>query len=123
MRFRLVPVLLVALSPATALASASVECATTDGSNILLIGNMGRVEGAALDAAILTVGERTWSTRDRPAHIRVVRYRETRAAIGLDLAGPGTDRLQLRVRINPEGASTGALAFRGRTHPVTCEFG
>lgn len=123
MRIRLAPTLLLALSPATALASASVERATTDGSSILVVGNMGRVEGATLDAAILTVGERTWSTRDRPAYIRIVRYSGTRAAIRLDLAGPGADELQLRVRINPDGASTGTLVFRGRSHPASCEFG
>lgn len=109
--------------PAAAMASGSIDCETTDGSNIAVIGNMARAEGAPLDAAILTAGGRTWSTRDTPAQIRILQYRETRSAIRLDLAGPGTDLLQLRIRINRDDASTGTLSFRGRNHPVSCEFG
>lgn len=123
MRYGFIPTLLLAVAPAAALASASIECETTDGSAIIVIGNMAREQGRALDAATLTVGETSWSTRDAPPQIRIAYYAGTRAAISLDLAGPGTDRLELRIRINPDTASTGTLSFRGRRHPVSCEFG
>ncbi len=121
---RLLAVAVVATAlAAPALASGSIECETTDGSGIIVIGNLGRAQGAPLDAVIVTVGGTTWSTRDTPPQIRVGAFHQTRQAVHLLLEGPGADRLDLRIRINPDDASTGALVFRGRTHPVSCEFG
>lgn len=123
MTFHRAVVLLGALAASPALASASFECETTEGSGIVVIGNSAREESAPLDAAILTVGEQTWSTRDTPPQVRITAYDKTRTTLSLDLAGPGTDRLELRIRINPNDASTGTLTFRGQRHPVSCEFG
>lgn len=114
---------LLVLAPATAFASGSIECETTDGSDIVLIANMGREPDARIDAVVLTVGTNTWSTRDTSPEIRIAYYAATSAAITLDLMGPGNDRLELRIVVVRDDASGGTLTFRESSHPVRCEFG
>lgn len=123
MRYALLAASLLALAGAPALASASIECEATDGSGIVVVINSARTPNAAPDAVMLTIGDRTWSTRDTPPDLRIVHYRETRQVIELDFLGPQPDRYELRIRINPDDASLGTLTRAGEAHPVRCEFG
>jgi hypothetical protein len=123
MRYALLPAFLLALAGAPAWASASIECETTDGSNIVIFTNSARAANARPDAAGLTIGERTWSTRDTPPGLTIIHYRETRQVIEMDFVGPGVDRYELRIRINLDDASPGTLTRGGEAHPVSCEFG
>ena len=115
--------LLSAASPA--LASASFECETTDGSNIAMVGNMARAIAAPLNAVYLRVGDRTFSTATDPPQILVGQSWLDARELKVDLIDPQMERFeaQLRVRIDAEGEATGTLIRDGRSHPVRCEFG
>lgn len=119
----LAAVFLEAASPA--LASAGFDCETTDGSNIVMSGNMARAIAAPLNAASLQVAGETLSTTAEPPRILVGQSWLDREELRVDLVDPQLERFeaQLRVRFNAEGEATGTLARNGRSHPVRCEFG
>lgn len=108
-----------------ALASASFECATTDGSNIVMAGNMARAIAAPLNAVSLQIGGRTLSSTSEPPQILVGQSWLDAHELKVDLVDPQMERFeaQLRVRIGAEGEATGTLTRNGRSHPVRCEFG
>lgn len=109
-----------------ALATGSVDCGTTDGSNIDVVINTDR-DGPADRArgATLTVGRRTLTTSSRPPGLRVGRNLLGRRDIRVELLAANEARIiaVLLVRVNLDDASTGTLTVEGRPHPVSCEFG
>ena len=116
------PLLLV---PTPALATGGFDCRTTDGSNILMSGTIGRVIGAPLIAAHLRVGEQpTLSTTDPEPQIAIVRSWIDEREIRVDLVDPQVERFeaQLRARTARGGRATGTLVRGGVTHPVRCEL-
>lgn len=114
----------VALFIATpALASGSVDCEAADRSGLTIVGNYSGRSSSRLEAVTLGDGARTFSTRGRAPQLRIVRHVETRLSIRLELQGPGRTRTSLRVWVSPDGASAGRLVYRGRSHPMQCEFG
>ena len=123
MRYARLLALLTAFIASPAFATGGFECETTDDSGIVVFTNSARTPNARPDAAGITIGERTWSTRGTPPELRIVHYRETRDVIELDLVGPEPDRFELRIRINRDDASLGTLTRAGQAHPVSCEFG
>jgi hypothetical protein len=113
--------LLFAASPA--LATGGFDCATTDGSRIVMSGTIGRVIGTPLIAAHLRIGDQpTVSTGGPEAPFAIVRSWIDAREIRVDLADPGANQFeaQLRVRIT-RGRATGTLLRGGVTHPVRCE--
>jgi len=123
MRFPVLALIAASGLAAPALASGSVDCEAADRSDIQIIGNYGGRSGGRLEAVTLRDGARTFSTRGRPPQLRIVRHTETRRSIRLDLNGPNAGPITLRVSVNPDGASSGTLLYRGRTHAMECEFG
>lgn len=113
------------MSAAPALASAGFDCETTDGSNIVISGNMARAIAAPLNSASLQVGGETLSTTADPPQIVVGQSWLDREELRVDLVDPQLERFeaQLRVRFDAEGEATGTLIRNGRTHPVRCEMG
>src|SRR5687767_4922537 len=122
---RFVFLALPALFAATpAFATGGFDCRTTDGSNILMSGTIGRVIGAPLVAAHLRIGDQpTLSTTDPEPRFAIVRSWIDAREIRVDLADPGAERFeaQLRARIMTRGGATGMLVRGGVTHPVRCE--
>ncbi len=114
---------LFAASPA--LATGGFDCRTTDGSNILMSGTIGRVIGAPLVAAHLRIGDQpTLSTTDPEPRFAIVRSWIDEREIRVDLADPGAERFeaQLRARTTMRGTANGTLVRAGVTHPVRCEL-
>lgn len=111
---------------APALASGSIECGTTDASNIEIVINTDR-DGQAGQArgASLTMGGRTLATSDTPPTLRLGSSLLNRTQVRVELLGANDARIfaVLLVRVNPDDASTGTLTVEGRAHPVSCEFG
>ena len=109
-----------------ALATGSVDCGTTDGSNIDIVINTDR-DGPADQArgAILTMNGQTLATTDTPPSLRLGRSLLNRAEVRVELLAANGARMiaLLLVRVNPDDASTGTLTVEGRRHPVSCEFG
>lgn len=121
-----VPIAAALLFGATpALASASFECTTTDGSNIIIAGNMARAISAPINRASLEIDGRTLSTATEPPQILVGQSWLDADELKVDLVDPQMERFEarLRVRIDAEGEATGTLIRDGRSHPVRCEFG
>jgi hypothetical protein len=112
-------------APAPALASAGFECAATDDSGIAITGNMARAIAAPLNAVVLQVGDRMFSTATDPPRILVAQSWLDAREFKVDLVDPQLERFEarLRVRIDAEGEARGTLVRNGRTHPVRCEFG
>lgn len=111
---------------APALASGSIECGTTDDSNIEIVistdrdGPAGRARGASL-----TMSGRTLATADTPPTLRLGPSLLNRTQVRVELLGVNDARIVavLLVRVNPDDASTGTLMVEGHAHPVSCEFG
>ena len=114
--------LLFAATPA--FATGGFDCRTTDGSNILMSGTIGRVIGAPLIAAQLRLGDETLATTDPEPRIAIARSWIDTSEIRVDLADPQAERFeaQLRARTTPRGTATGTLVRAGVTHPVRCEL-
>ena len=113
--------LLFAATPA--FATGGFDCRTTDGSNIVMSGTIGRVIGTPLIAAHLRIGdEPTLSTTDPEPPFAIVRSWIDEREIRVDLADPGAARFeaQLRARTTPRGTATGTLLRGGVTRPVRC---
>ena len=116
---------LPALFAATpAFATGGFDCRTTDGSDILMSGTIGRVIGAPLIAAHLRLGDETLATTDPEPRIAIVRSWIDAREIRVDLADPQAERFeaQLRARTTRRGTATGTLVRGGVTHPVRCEL-
>lgn len=113
--------LLLASTPA--FATGGFDCLTTDRSDIMLSGTIGRVVGTPLVAAHLRIGERTLGTTDPEAQVAIARSWIDEREIKVDLIDPQTERFaaQLRARIVRSGRATGTLVRDGVTHPVRCE--
>ena len=115
---------LPALFAATpALATGGFDCRTTDGTNIMISGTIGRVIGAPLVAAHLRVGQQpTMSTTDPEPRFAIARSWIDEREIRVDLADPDAQRFtaRLRARTTPRGTATGTLVRDGVTHPVRC---
>ena len=113
--------LLLAASPA--LATGGFDCRTTDRSDMVMSGTIGRVIGTPLVAAHLRIGDRTLATTDPEPEITIVRSWIDAREIKVDLADPQAERFvaQLRARIGARGRGTGTLVRDGVTHPVMCE--
>ena len=113
--------LLFAATPAAA--SGGFTCRTTDGSDIMMTGTIGRVIGAPLVAAHLRLGTETLSTTDAQPRVAIARSWIDTDEIRVDLADPQAERFaaQLRARIGHAGRATGTLVRDGVTHPVRCE--
>jgi len=121
-RFLVALPLLIASTPA--LATGGFDCRTTDGSDILVSGTIGRVIGTPLIAAHLRVGNQpTLGTTDPDPQIFIVRSWIDARDLWVDLGGPTGDRIetQLRVRIGARSTGTGTLVHSGRRRPVRCE--
>ena len=114
--------LLIASTPA--LATGGFDCRTTDGSDILVSGTIGRVIGTPLVAAHLRIGEETLSTTDAEPRIAIARSWIDAREIRVDLADPQAERFeaQLRARIMTRLGATGTLVRNRVTHPVRCEI-
>ena len=107
-----------------ALATGGFDCRTTDGSDIVMSGTIGRVIGTPLIAAHLRIGDQpTLSTTDPDPQFAIVRSWIDSREIKVDLADPGANQFeaQLRVRIGARGTGTGTLVRNGVTHRVRCE--
>lgn len=113
--------LLLASTPA--FATGGFDCRTTDRSDIMLSGTIGRVIGTPLVAAHLRIGERTLGTIDPEPQVAIARSWIDEREIKVDLVDPQTERFaaQLRARITRSGRATGTLVRDGVTHPVRCE--
>ena len=114
--------LLFAATPA--FATGGFDCRTTDGSNIVMSGTIGRVIGSPLVAAHLRIGDQpTLSTTDPDPQFAIVRSWIDSREIRVDLADPGANHFeaQLRVRIMTRRGANGTLVRGGVTHPVRCE--
>ncbi len=121
-RFLLLLLALFAASPA--FATGGFDCRTTDGSNILMSGTIGRVVGAPLVAAHLRLGEETLSTTDAEPRITIARSWIDTREMRVDLADPQLERFeaQLRTRARRDGTAIGTLVRNGVSHPVRCEL-
>ncbi len=126
MQGRLLIALALLIAPAPALATGSIDCGATDGSNIDIVINTDR-DGPADRArgATLTVSGRTLTTASTPPGLRIGRNLLGRSQIRVELLAARETRViaVLLVRVNPDDASTGTLTVEGRPHPVSCEFG
>ena len=113
--------LLLAATPA--FATGGFDCRTTDGSDIMMSGTIGRVIGSPLIAAHLRIGERTLATSDPEPGISIVRSWIDAREIRVDLVDPQAERFeaQLRARLDSRGRGRGTLVRDGVTHPVQCE--
>jgi hypothetical protein len=127
MRIAIPPLAIALLFVGTAArATGSVDCGTTDGSNIDIIINTDR-DGPAGQArgATLTMNGRTLATADAPPTLRLGRSLLNRDEVRVELLAANEARMiaVLLVRVSPGDASTGTLTIEGRRHPVSCEFG
>ena len=113
-------VLLFAATPA--FATGGFDCRTTDGSDIMMSGTIGRVIGAPLVAAHLQVDGRMIGTNDPEPQIAIARSWIDQHEIKVDLADAQAERFaaELRVRLTRRGDGNGTLIRDGRTHPVYC---
>ena len=112
------------LGSTPALATGGFDCRTTDGSDILMSGTIGRVIGSPLIAAHLRIANQpTLGTTDPEPRIYILRSWIDARDIWVDLAEatPEEFAAQLRVRIGARGTATGTLLRNRRTHPVRCE--
>ena len=114
--------LLLAATPA--FATGGFDCRTTDRSNIVMSGTIGRVIGSPLVAAHLRLGDRALSTTDPEPPLVIARSWIDARELRVDLADPQVERFeaQLRARIGRRGGATGTLVRDGVTHPVRCEI-
>jgi hypothetical protein len=112
--------LLIAATPA--FATGGFDCRTTDRSNIMMSGTIGRVIGAPLVAAHLRIGEQTLGTNDPQPQIAIARSWIDTREIRVDLADAQAQNFaaELRVRLTRRGDGTGTLVREGVTHPVYC---
>ena len=114
--------LLFAATPA--FATGGFDCRTTDGSDIMMSGTIGRVIGTPLIAAHLRIHGETIGANDPEPQIAIVRSWIDEREIRVDLADPAAERFaaQLRARIGRASRATGTLVRDGVTHPVRCEI-
>jgi hypothetical protein len=105
-------------------ATGSLDCRTTDGSEIALSGSIGRVIGSPLVAARLRLGDRVLATTDAEPQVAIVRSWIDEREVRVDLVDANVERFeaQLRARIDARGVVTGTLVRDGVTHPVRCEL-
>lgn len=124
MRHGLLLALPLALAPVPAFASASIDCETTDGSNIHLIVNLPRDDNH-IEWVLIEAGGETLRTDSDPPRLRVAYSALTPSTIHLDLLDAVTNRpdTQLRTTVNEDGDAVGTLTRLGREHPVECLFG
>jgi hypothetical protein len=113
--------LLFAAAPAWA--TGGFDCRTTDRSDIVMSGTIGRLIGTPLVAAHLRIGERTLSTSDPDPQIAIARSWIDAREIRVDLIDPQAERFvaQLRARVGARGVGSGTLVWEGVTHRVRCE--
>jgi hypothetical protein len=112
--------LLLAATPA--LATGGFDCRTSDRSDIVLSGTIGRVAGSPLVAAHLRIGERTLSTTDPEPQIAIGRSWIDEREIRVDLVDPQAERFEARLRVRTtRSGTTGTLVLGDVTHPVRCE--
>ncbi len=118
--------LLLSCAPAAAMASASIDCETTDGSDIALIVNMDRdASNHRINEILLQIGGRTLRASAVPTELELGRRVINEREVQLELLEPNTNRpiAILLARSGSDGAATGTLRVDGRIHPVTCVFG
>jgi len=118
--------LFLACAPAAALASASIDCETTDGSDNALIVNMDR-DGTQdrINDVVLQASGRTLRASAVPPELEIGRRLFNEREIQLELLEPNPSRViaMLRVRNGSDGAATGTLLVNGHIHQVSCAFG
>jgi hypothetical protein len=114
------PLLLLA-SPA--LATGSLECRTTDGSDLSVTGAVGHVVGSPIVTAHLRLGRHTLSTTGAEPTLAIARSWLDESELRLDLADAQVSRFEaeLRVRRSRFGG-TGTLVRDGVSRPVRCVF-
>jgi hypothetical protein len=112
--------LLFAATPA--FATGGFDCRTTDGSDIMMSGTIGRVIGTPLVAAHLQVDGRTLGTNDPEPQIAIARSWIDQHEIKVDLVEGQAERFaaELRVRLTRRGDGNGTLVRDGRTYQVYC---